>query len=501
MSEESNQPKRPELQVRRSLKHNIVYKRRKVEVAEEKVYKKKGNPFFQWLTASPPRFVTLSFALVILIGTILLTLPIASADGQSAGPLKALFTATSATCVTGLIVVDTATYWSSFGHYVIIALIQVGGLGLITITSFFLFAARKKIGMRTLLAVQESIGSESFASSRQLVKKIIFVTISTEMIGGIILTWRYAQRMPFLDALTRGMFQGVSAFCNAGFDLMGNFTGKFSSLTHWNDDPVVTMTTAFLIIIGGLGFVVWDDLIQYRKRKKLHFHSKLVLTATALCLILGTAFFLIVEWDNTGTSALGTLPVWQRPFAAFFQSATLRTAGFNSIDQANLTDSSKLVGSILMFIGAGPASTGGGTKVTSFGVLIALISSYFKGRDETFLGHHRINRDVIRRALTIIFVGVGIVLISSMIITFTEKQALAAGQFSYLDIVYEVVSGFATVGVTSIGTPALTVGTWIVLIINMYLGRVGPASFAMGLTVSQSSDHSLVYPEGKTFVG
>ncbi|MGI6546156.1 MAG: TrkH family potassium uptake protein [Fastidiosipilaceae bacterium] len=479
----------------------IVYRKPTEVTPEEIVWRKKQNKFLRWLTSSAPRLITLSFALVILVGTVLLTLPIASADGTSVGPLKALFTSTSCTCVTGLIVGDTATFWSAFGHVVIIGLIQIGGLGLITIMSFFLVATRKKIGMRAMLAMQESIGSQSFSSSRDLVKKIIFFTLSCELIGGAVLTWRYALRMPFGEALRRGVFQGISAFCNAGFDLMGDFSGPFSSLTKWNDDPIVTLTTAFLIIIGGLGFVVWDDLLRLRKTKKLHFHSKLVLTMTIFLLAVGTVFFLFVEGNSVGPDSLGALPVWQRPFAAFFQSASLRTAGFNSIDQAGLSDTSKLMGCILMFIGAGPASTGGGVKITSIAVLFALITSYFRGRDETFLFKHRISRDVVRRALTIVFVGLTIVLVSSMLITLTEKQALRDGRFSFLDILYEVISGFATVGVTSAGTPTLSAGSWIVLIFNMYLGRVGPASFAMGLTFQQSSDQSLVYPESKTFVG
>jgi len=414
---------------------------------------------------------------------------------------NALFTATSATCVTGLIVADTALTWSTFGHAVILILIQIGGLGLITIMSFFMLAARRKMKLKTMLAMQESVGSDSFITAKDLVKRIIFVTASCELIGGLILSWRYAQVMPLRQAFSTGIFQGVSAFCNAGFDLLGRFSGPYTSLTAFNGDPVILMTTALLIIIGGLGFVVWDDLANIFKRKRLHYHSRLVLIMTGILIAGGTIFFLLAEWQNTGTHCLGSLPTWQRPFAAFFQSVTLRTAGFNSLDQALLTPPSKILGIFLMFTGAGPASTGGGVKITTIAILFATISSYFHGRDAISLGRYRYNRELVQRALVIASVGMLILITGGLLLAFFEAEHLMAGNFSTLDIFYEVTSGFATVGVTSLATPVLSISSRFVLIAAMYLGRVGPASFAIGLTFHQSSEKSVIYPEGKTFVG
>ncbi|MGI6077515.1 MAG: TrkH family potassium uptake protein [Fastidiosipilaceae bacterium] len=474
---------------------------RKTKVHPKTQKDTKINGFFKWLTASATRLITLSFALVILIGTGLLTLPVASADGHSVGLVRALFTATSATCVTGLVIGDTALTWTTFGHIVILLLIQIGGLGLITIMSFFMLAARRKMKLKTMLAMQESVGTDSFATAGGLVKRIILVTASCELIGGLILTWRYALLMPFGRALGTGLFQGVSAFCNAGFDLLGTFSGPYSSLVAFNSDPVVLFTTALLIIIGGLGFVVWDDIVNVFKTKRLHYHSRLVLTMTGLLLLVGTIFFALAEWNNTGDGCLGSLPVWQRPIAAFFHSVTLRTAGFNSIDQTLLTHPSKIVGIFLMFTGAGPASTGGGVKVTTMAILFATISSYFHGREGISLVHYRYNRELVRRALVITSVGMLILLTGGLLITFFEASRLHAGDFTTLDIFYEMTSGFATVGVTSLSTPTLTVPSWLVLIAGMYLGRVGPASFAIGVTFHQNSEKDIIYPEGKTFVG
>ena len=315
---------------------------RKTKVHPKTQKDTKINGFFKWLTASATRLITLSFALVILIGTGLLTLPVASADGHSVGLVRALFTATSATCVTGLVIGDTALTWTTFGHIVILLLIQIGGLGLITIMSFFMLAARRKMKLKTMLAMQESVGTDSFATAGGLVKRIILVTASCELIGGLILTWRYALLMPFGRALGTGLFQGVSAFCNAGFDLLGTFSGPYSSLVAFNSDPVVLFTTALLIIIGGVGFVVWDDIVNVFKT------SAFIILSSGFnndwfTTLVGTIFFALAEWNNTGDGCLGSLPVWQRPIA-LFHSVTLRTAGFNSIDQTLLTHPSKIVG-------------------------------------------------------------------------------------------------------------------------------------------------------------
>lgn len=467
------------------------------------VKKSHPNHASRWLNAKPGRVIVSTFFLVIMTGTILLTLPFASQSGTSIGFLRALFTATSATCVTGLVVVDTATHWTIFGKFVIIALIQIGGLGLVTITSFFYSFMRKKASLRTLVVTQESTANFGFADVLRLVRKIVLITFTVEITGGLILSWRFIPKYGFVSGIGRGFFQAVSAFCNAGFDLHGDSdTGKFSSLVGWNGDPVVILTTGLLIIIGGLGFVVWSDMLGYRKAKRLNFHSKVVLIMTGSLLLIGTAFFLVIEYYNTSSNySLGSLPAWQRPLAAFFQSLTPRTAGFNTIDQATLTDSSKLMSIIFMFIGAAPGSTGGGIKVSTFAIIMATILSDIRGKEDIVLMRHRLPRETFTRAFVIVGLAMSIVLTTSMLLSFFEHAALNAGQFSFIDLVFESTSAFATVGLTSAQTSILNPASWAVLIPTMYLGRVGPASFAISLAMQKTSKRDLIYPEGKTLVG
>lgn len=454
-----------------------------------------------WIFSSPTRTITIGFALTILIGGLLLCFPFAAQSGQWTQALVAYFTATSATCVTGLVVVDTATYWTHFGQFVIIALIQIGGLGIVTIMSFFMLAARKKVKFRTMLAMQESTGSENFVDAKALVKKILLITFTCEFIGGTILTWRFAQHVPLLSAMRRGYFQAVSAFCNAGFDLWGDVRGPFSNLNTWNNEPIVLLTTALLLITGGLGFVVWTDLIQFRKVRKLHFHSKLVLGATAMLLLVGTLFFVFLEWNNQRSMSMGQLETWQKPIAAFFQSTTLRTAGFNSIDQAALTQPSKVIAIIFMFIGAGPASTGGGIKNTTFSVILFGAFSFLRGKKNPIIGRHKLNNDIFIKSFVIMFLGVSIIGVASFLLLIFEREHVLAHRFDFVDLVFEATSAFATVGNSTAPTVELSMASWFTLIPCMYLGRVGPASFAMSFNFKTSKAAELVLPDGKTFVG
>ena len=462
-----------------------------------------SNPFSKWLNAKPARIIVSSFLLVIMIGTALLSLPFATQARQSPGLIKALFTATSATCVTGLVVEDTATYWSTFGKGVILFLIQIGGLGLVTITSFFYSFVRRKARLRTLVVAQESTSNFSFNDVLRLIRRIVLITFTIEIIGGIILTWRFARHMAFDKAITKGFFQSISAFCNAGFDLLGDtVSGPYSSLTFWNGDPFVVSVTAVLFIIGGLGFVVWSDLLRYRKERKLNFHTKMVLMMTGSLIIFGFAYFLAAEYNNTmSAGSMGSLPEWQRPLAAFFQSVTPRTAGFNTIDQASLHESSKFITIILMFIGAAPGSTGGGVKVTTFAVMLATIFSDVRNFDDIIMLRHKIARETFTRSLAIIGLAMTIILTATTILSVIERKSLDAGFFSFLDVMFESSSAFGTVGLSSIGTPNLTGASWAVLIPVMYLGRVGPASFAISLAMQKTGHRELVHPEGKTLVG
>jgi len=467
------------------------------------VRKNKTDKVLHWINARPGRVIALSFLGVILIGTVLLVLPVASQNRQSIGLLQALFTATSATCVTGLVTVDTATYWSVFGKTVILLLIQIGGLGLVTITSFFYTFMRRKASLKAMVATQESTANFGFADVMHLVRKIVLITLVVELIGGFLLTLRFAQTLSWPRALGKGFFLAVSAFCNAGFDLTGDMpAGPFSSLTGMNSDPVILGVIGFLIIVGGLGFVVWTDLLQFFRKRKLNFHSKVVLSLTAILLTVGTIGFFLAEYQNTGgQQSLGGLSGWQRPANAFFQSITARTAGFNSIDQASLTDSSKLMTAILMFIGAAPGSTAGGIKVTTFAVIVATIISDIRQRENIILFRHRLLRETFTRAFAIMGLAMGIVIVVSLLLSAVERAGLEAGHFSFLDLLFETISAFGTVGLSTVGTPQLSRISWSILIPVMYLGRIGPASFAISLAMKRTLQREPLHPEGRTLVG
>lgn len=457
--------------------------------------------FINNIQNKPARLIALSFFFVIFSGTLLLMLSASTITGEHAGLLKALFTATSATCVTGLVVVDTATYWSTFGQSVIISLIQVGGLSVVTLTTFFFILLKRKMGIRTMALAQESAASFTIQDVKYLVTRIISVTFCFELTGAAILATRYVPRFGWPKGLFMSGFQAVSAFCNAGFDLMGPYTGKFSSLTAWNGDPAVIITTALLIICGGLGFIVWADIFNLNKSQGLNFYSKLVIRMTCILIVTGTAFFLIAEFSNMNTNAMGNLPFWQKVQAAFFQSVTTRTAGFNSIGQDTLTESSKIFSTILMYIGASSGSTGGGIKVTTFSVILFFIISEIRGYDDTIMSKRRINPKTVSKSLIIATMSILLLLIDTILMSVFERDHLNHVTISTLDLLFEATSAFGTVGLSSAGTPALHPGSHIILILTMYIGRIGPIGFAMALSQRSSQSKDKIYPEAKIHVG
>ncbi|MHB8961662.1 MAG: TrkH family potassium uptake protein [Saccharofermentanales bacterium] len=449
----------------------------------------------------PARLIALSFFFVIFVGTTLLMLPVSSRSGQPTSLLVSLFTATSATCVTGLVVVDTGTYWSTFGHSVIISLIQVGGLSVVTLTTFFFILLKRKMGIRTMALAQESAASFTMQDVKYLVTRIISVTFSFELVGALIFAARYVPKFGWPRGLYMSVFQAVSAFCNAGFDLMGPYSGKFTSLTAWNGDPVVLLTTALLIISGGLGFIVWADILNLNKDKGLNFYSKLVIRMTGFLIVAGSVFFLVAEFSNMDAGAMGNLPLWQKIQAAFFQSVTTRTAGFNSLEQATLTESSKIFSTILMYIGASSGSTGGGIKVTTFSVILFFIISEIRGYDDTLMFRRRINPRVVSKSLVIATMSIALLMIDTMIMSLFERDYLNHITISALDLLFEATSAFGTVGLSSAGTPSLHPGSHIVLIITMYIGRIGPVAFAMALSQRSPLSKDKIYPEAKIHVG
>lgn len=442
-------------------------------------------------TIHPERVMALGFLLVILAGTLLLALPAATQTGQSIGLGRSLFTATSAVCVTGLIVVDTGTTFSIFGQIVLLALIQTGGLGFMVFATLTWGAMGRRITLRNRVLIRESMGAGTLQGVVELIKWYGLMAVLIELAGAAILALRFVPALGWGRGLYFGLWHSVSAFCNAGFDLFGHF----SSLTGWNSDPVVLLTVAMLIVLGGLGFSVMDEVIHRRTRRRMSLHARIVLVMTASLLAAGTVFFLAAEWNNEKT--MGGMSLGDRAANAFLQSATMRTAGFNSVDLMSMRDSSKLMSVILMFIGASPASTGGGVKTTTVSVLLLIMLSVIRGDDDVNVMGRRLPTELMRRALSILFITLAILLGGTMVLTIAE-----GGRYSFLDLLFETTSAMATVGVSSVGTPNLTTVSKAVLVPMMYFGRVGPLTMAVALASRQHRNINRIhYPEENIPIG
>lgn len=437
------------------------------------------------------RLVALSFGVIILLGTMLLLLPIASADGKSCGLLPALFTATSATCVTGLILVDTLTGWSLFGQIVILLMIQLGGLGFMTIISLFLLTFKRKISMTNRMMMMSTFSLNDMDGVVRMMRNALCITFLTEGICALILAMRMIPRYGFLPGLWKGVFISVSAMCNAGFDLMG--MEKQGSLSMFADDPLVLITVMFLITFGGLGFLVWDDLLQNRCRwKKLRLYSKLVLSMTAGLILIGALYFFAAEYANPAT--LGSMPIWEKVLNSLFQSVTLRTAGFFAIDQNGLLDSSKAFSCVLMLIGGSSGSTAGGLKTVTIAVLLLSLRAGLLGRTEVTVHHRSVPTERVLNALTLTMVVLVLFFVGTMTISLVDKVP-------FLDAAYECASALGTVGVTTGITSRLSSMTHILLICMMYLGRVGILSFAFAFLTRGKGATRIQYPPVDVLIG
>lgn len=434
----------------------------------------------------PELIISLSFLILILIGAILLTLPIASKSGKSIGFINALFTSASASCVTGLVVVNTTSYWSVFGKFVIILLIQMGGLGTMLIISLVSLILGRKIGLTERLLIKEGAGLYSYSGIVKLSKNIIIFSLVVEFIGASVLYIRLNQIYGAFTGLIYSIFHSISAFCNAGFDIFGN------SLVDFKGDLVINLSIAFLIIIGGLGYSVFYDIYKSRRFRKLALHSKVALTITAFLILFGTISFYLLE--NKEISMHGFTQK-EKILSSFFMSVTSRTAGFNSLNIGLMKGSSVVLTILLMFIGASPASTGGGIKTTTFGVLVMSTFSVLRGDEEVSIFKKRIPMEVILRSITIFFFASGIVLFVSMVITLIEGE-----KFFFLDILYETVSAFGTVGISRGITPFLSNFSKIILTFLMFIGRVGPTTVALGL-LKRKNKKLTKYAKGKIIVG
>ena len=432
------------------------------------------------------------FLLVIFLGSVLLSLPVSSRNGESCGAMTAVFTATSATCVTGLSLVDSYSQWSAFGQVVLLGLIQIGGLGYMAFVSVFYFLLRRRIGLRERLVLQQAMALDELKGVVRLVRLMLAGTFLVEGTGALILTLRFLMEYPLKKALWLGVFHAVSAFCNAGFDILG-FITPGASLVAYRGDVAINLTLTALIVIGGLGFFVWNDLLMLRqKNHRLSVHTRLVLWTTGILLMGGTLAILALEWNNPAT--LGGLPVGKKILAAFFQSGTTRTAGFAAVDQGSLTGSGKLVSMLLMLVGGSSGSTAGGIKTVSVALLFLMSYSVLRNHKETVLFGRRISQQQMASAASIALLVSGLGLMGGMILSATNGLALS-------DCMYEAISAICTVGLSTGITAGLNLGSKILLIIYMFFGRVGIMTISFAFMTKIPPDNAVRHPEARVLIG
>lgn len=417
---------------------------------------------------SYPKIVAIGFAMLILIGTGLLMLPISSKTG-GVSFMDALFTATSATCITGLVPFDTFTSWTTFGQVVLIVLIQIGGLGFITVLSLFFSITKRRMSLKQKMLLKESVGSLNLGDVKTLVKSVLIFTACCEGAGALLLMTRFIPMTNVKMGIYMSIFTSISAYCNAGFDLMG-MVSPSSSLTTVNGDPVIIITISLLVIFGGLGFIVWENMKQSKfKPKSFSPYTKLVLITTSVLLLGGSVLFFFLEYNQT----LAEMPIGKKILNAFFCAVTPRTAGFNSVEIADMSPASKMLTIILMFIGGSSGSTAGGVKTVTITVLILCLYGYMRDREEIGVFGYRISSSVVKKSVSVALINIIDIFVATMIITFVQ------GNFSLVDVIFECASAVGTVGMTAGITPQLNTVSQLVIICLMYVGRLTSLIFAL----------------------
>lgn len=449
---------------------------------------------------STTRLIAESFLFAILAGTLLLILPFSSAEGTFTHPVDALFTATTSICVTGLVTVVTAVHWSVFGKLVIMCLAQLGGLGVITVITMLLILLGRRITLKERMLISEAYNLGELKGMVFLVRRIVAGTLFVEMVGFLLYSIVFVPEYGLGKGLFCALFNSVSAFCNAGMDILGE-----ESLVPYVLNPLVNATTMLLIILGSLGFPVWWDLLDsWHKRtekklpvrkmlQKLKLHTKMVLFMTSFLILVPAVLFFIFEYENPNT--MGNFPLFGKIQASLFQSVTTRTAGFASVDQGQLTNASSLLTMILMFIGGSPAGTAGGMKTTTIAILLCTVLCMAKGRNATTMFHRRVTPDIVRSALCVVVLGLVTLVISSMCL-------MAAEDFSFLDIMFEVMSALGTAGLSRGITGELGIFSKLILVITMYIGRIGPITMVVAiLRRGQKNSVKYTMPEERVIVG
>lgn len=437
---------------------------------------------------SPTRVIALVFAVIILTGTALLMLPMSSQSGKSCAFLDALFTATSATCVTGLVPFDTGSHWSSFGQAVILCMIELGGLGFMSAASLFVFLLRRKVGLRQRMVMAQALSLNDMEGVVNLQKWVLGGSLSIQLAGALVLMLRFLPRFGWAKAAWYGVFHSVSGFCNAGFDIFG--TGN--SLLELNSDPVVLITLMVLITVAGLGFFVWEELARVRRFRDFSVYTKLVLITTAVLILAGAILFMILEWNNAGT--FGNMSAGDKVLNAFFQSVTLRTAGFAAVDQAALTPAGKGVSVILMLVGGSSGSTAGGLKTVTFIVLLLFIWTRARGKNTVTAFRRTIPGEKVMDAMTIALIMIILAVLGAVLICGTSPVG-------FTDALFETVSALATVGVTAGVTSSLSVAARIMIIVFMYFGRVGVLTISLGFLMGDKAEDRFQYANTNLLIG
>lgn len=455
-----------------------------------RIFNKSKFKHLPHLDMNPVRILAIGFALVILTGGILLSLPISSKSGEFTPFIDSLFTATTSVCVTGLVTVDTGTHWNYFGTTVILILIQIGGLGFMSFATLTAVFLGKKLGLKDRLVMQEAYNAFNLQGIIKMVKYVVFFTFGVEMIGALLLMTQFIPIYGIGKGIYFGIFHSISAFCNAGIDLIGGFR----SVTIYNDNKIILITIMSLIAIGGLGFSVWMEIWYFNKRKHLSFHANLVIRTTLILIFGGALLMFLFEFNNPET--MKNMGLVDKIVNSVFTSITPRTAGFNSISTSGMTMGGRILTMILMFIGGSPGSTAGGIKTTALGILVLTIICVLKGTEDPEAFNRRIAKDTVYKAFAVFTIGLVIVFTVSFIMSFGE----AGTNVTFENIIYEAISAFATVGLTEGITPNLHFISKAALIGGMYLGRVGPLTVMLALS-RQKNPAKITYPEGKILIG
>ena len=440
---------------------------------------------------SPTKIIAVTFLILILTGAFLLTLPVATRDGQGCDFLRALFTATSATCVTGLTPFDTYTQWSGFGQGVLLCLIEVGGLGFMSMATLFVFLLRKRIGLKQRMVMAQALSLNDMEGVVRLQRTVIFGSLSVEALGAAILAAYFTPRFGFWRALWLGVFHSVSAFCNAGFDVFG-FLEPGASLMTFQDDPLVLLTLGALVVIGGLGFLVWEELAERKPLGRMSVYTRLVLSTTGALLLAGWVLTCLLEWNNPDT--LGNMPVWEKLLNGFFQSVTLRTAGFAAVDQGKLTEGGKAVSMVIMLIGGSSGSTAGGLKTVTFVVLVLFIWARLRGRSTVCAFRRTIPESQVLDAMTIAIAMLILAMFGAVFICATSPVG-------FTNALYEAISALATVGLTADTTLRLSVPAQWLIILYMYFGRVGILTISLGFLTGDRAAERFRYAQTSLLIG